>query len=382
MKKTITLALALLLCLVLPVLALAQVPECKNPEHSIGDGLDHNRPQSCWVTGHNNCDGLNHARAACGTWAHYNCDGRDHSAAPCGAAGHYACDKLNHEAASCGVAGHCTQDGKSHGAAACGIPGHYNCDGQKHQYAACGTVGHYSCDGQLHQRAACGVKGHYTCDGDEHVIAACGKSGHCISDAKTHEPAACGIAGHYTCDGKTHELADCGVADHYACDGRKHYHDKVISKYCNASPQHKVCEGDQQHYCDPAYGGCGDTYWCSKSNAHTACRMCGLLWCDRTLGSHETPCNNANHRPCVYKMQGKTYVKEDHELCHLCGEGKCSGEHGNGVCVPTCGACGMPEKFGLSHFLEGCKHNWCVTPGSHDWCDECKTFKCDEKCPH
>ena len=152
MKKTLCLLCALVLMLVLPLGALAQIgypAECGVEGHHTRDGLNHNRPQSCWVKGHNYCDGLNHERAACGTWAHYNCDDRDHAPAACGAAGHFA------------------------------------------------------------------------------------------------------------------------------CEARKHSHDKPISKYCNAVPQHMVCQGDQLHYCDPAQGGCGDTYPCSRSNAHTPCRMCG-----------------------------------------------------------------------------------------------------------
>ena len=91
MKKTLVLICALVLCLALPLSALAAYdatkPACQVAGHEKGDGIDHNRPQSCWVTGHFSCDGMDHARAACGAWGHFNCDGKDHSAAACGAVG-------------------------------------------------------------------------------------------------------------------------------------------------------------------------------------------------------------------------------------------------------------------------------------------------------
>ena len=385
MKKTLVLICALVLCLALPLSALAAYdatkPACQVAGHEKGDGIDHNRPQSCWVTGHFNCDGMDHARAACGAWGHFNCDGKDHSAAACGADGHYACDKKTHAAAACGIADHCVSDGLRHVPAVCGIAGHYACDGMAHKAAVCGRSGHMGCDGGDHSRAICGKSGHTNCDGLVHALAACGRSGHCVSDDAEHEAAPCGYAGHFLCDGRTHEPAACGVEGHYACEVRAHLH-KPVSKYCNAVPQHMVCQGDQQHYCDPAQGGCGKTYLCSNSNAHTACRMCGLLWCDRTLGGHETPCNNANHRPCVYRLNGKKYVKEDHQYCKYCGEAKCNGkEHGNRKCVDPCPVCGGPEKFGKSHKAECGKHMICQG-GRHDWCDECKAYQCVSKCDH
>ena len=175
--------------------------------------------------------------------------------------------------------------------------------------------------------------------------------------------------------------AACGIAGHYACEARAHK-DKVLSKYCNAVPQHRVCEGDPEHYCDPAQGGCGDVYRCSRSNAHTACRMCGLLWCDRTLGGHETPCKVAEHRPCVYRMNGKRYVRAQHELCPLCGNGYCDGrQHGNGLCVKACWICGGPEVYGQNHIAECGKHVWC-DGANHEWCSTCGKPRCDKDCPH
>ena len=389
MKRHLTMLCALLLCVLLPVCALAamrpegaRTPECRNPEHWIGDGLDHNRPQSCWVTGHNFCDGADHTRAACGLWGHYNCDGREHLPAACGAEGHYACDQKAHAAAGCGVAGHCILDGKRHVPAGCGIAGHYRCEGGEHTAAGCGIAGHTVCDGLDHGRAACGAKGHTVCDGMVHARAACGIYGHCVSEGANHRPSECGYAGHMACDGRDHGQAACGVAGHFACEGRSHS-DKVVSKYCNAVPQHKICEGNPTHYCDPAQGGCGATYECSRSNSHTACRMCGQLWCDRSLGGHETPCGYADHRPCVYAMSGRTYRYADHPACHLCGKGKCKGEHGNGVCVDSCPACGGPEKYGYSHFNIECRHYWCVSEGPHgEWCYACRTYKCYPGCIH
>ena len=371
-----------MLSTMLPMSALAAYdatkPACQVPGHEKFDGQDHNRPQSCWVKGHFGCDGMNHERAACGKWGHFNCDGKAHGASECGAEGHFVCDTLTHGQAACGLENHCVTDGKRHIAAVCGIEGHLACDGLKHKVASCGLSGHMGCDGADHSKAVCGKAGHYVCDGAEHAKPVCGRYGHCISDGKDHEAAPCGHAGHYACDGRTHELASCGVEGHYICEGRKHQN-KPVSKYCNAVPQHMVCQGDQMHYCDPAQGGCGDEYWCSRSNAHTPCRMCGLLWCDRSLGSHETPCGNANHRPCVYTLNGKRYVKADHQTCKYCGKGLCNGEeHGNTKCCDPCPNCGGPEKLGKKHWDDCGKHLWCKTGGKHYLCDVCGRASCSD----
>lgn len=395
MKKML-LACCLALCLLLPALALAQNPPvCGIEGHTNDDGLDHHRPQSCWVTGHFYCDGMDHARAVCGKWGHFNCDGKNHEPAVCGAEGHYSCVKGVHEAAPCGIAGHCISDGKRHVAAACGIEGHYMCLGGQHGAAVCGAAGHTVCDGLAHEKASCGVAGHRLCDGADHALAACGMKGHCASlggehalapcgeashctsDGREHAAAPCGYENHLLCDGREHEAAACGVAGHWACEGREHL-GKVISEYCNAYPQHQTCEGNPVHYCDPAQGGCGREYKCSNANAHTTCRMCGRLWCDRSGGSHETPCKNANHRPCVYS--GK-YIREEHEICHRCGKALCKGEHGNGICCDSCPKCGLPEKLGKDHKLD-CGHYWCTSDKVHKWCRECNGFACKTDCPH
>ena len=388
LKKFVSLLMAvMLLCSMLPVSAMAAPydatkPACQTPGHEKFDGTNHDRPQSCWVKGHFNCDGMNHDKAGCGKWGHFNCDGKAHGESECGADGHYACDKLTHGQAACGLANHCASDGKNHRQAICGQEGHFACDGMLHKAAPCAKPGHMGCDGADHSKAVCGKAGHVVCDGMEHAVAECGRYGHCISDGKDHTAAPCGHAGHYVCDGRNHELAACGVEGHYACEVRAHLH-KPVSKYCSAVPQHMVCQGHQEHYCAPAQGGCGAVYRCSNSNAHTACRMCGLLWCDRTLGGHETPCNNANHRPCVYKLNGKKYVKEDHQTCGYCGHARCTndGEHGNTKCVDPCPKCGGPEKFDRKHIAKCGEHYWCQG-GDHGWCKECKAFECSKKCVH
>lgn len=379
------LCMLLALCLMLSAAAGALAydttkPPCQAEGHEKGDGIDHNRPQSCWITGHFNCDGKDHTRAACGTWKHFNCDGRDHSAAPCGAEGHYLCDRKVHEAAPCGIAGHCVSDGLRHVPAACGMPGHYACDSLKHKAAPCGTKGHMSCDGLDHTPAACGAKGHYACDGLEHAPAACGKKGHCIADGRNHGAGECGIAGHIGCVGD-HGPAVCGVEGHYACESG---HTAKVNPYCMAQPQHKLCEKDALHYCDPAQGGCGETYRCADSNKHTRCEMCGLLWCDDSLGGHYTPCGNRNHRPCVYAMQGKTWRWSDHPKCDLCGGGKCTGRHGPGACVPVCSQCGEPLLNGKTHRASCGEHYLCITKDrDHSRCSKCGELKCrGENKPH
>lgn len=381
MKKKLLLGLVCALLALMPMCALAErTANCGIKGHYRGDGMNHDRPESCWVKGHTLCDGGDHDFAPCKIFHHFNCDGRNHVPAACGVEGHYACDGKKHEPAACGVAGHCAVDGKSHMPAYCGTPGHYACDGLAHYTASCTTRGHKLCDGLDHARGACGKYNHFACDGLAHARAECGRSGHCVSDGLIHAPAPCGYAGHYLCDGRNHELAACGVEGHFACEARAHLH-KPISKYCNAVPQHMVCEGDQMHYCDPAQGGCGDTYPCRRSNAHTACRMCGLLWCDQSLGGHETPCGNANHRPCVYTMNGKRYSIKAHEYCGYCGGYKCenNGEHGNGKCCSSCGHCGGPEKLGVSHKAECGVHYWCVTKGKHTDCPKCHYPLCSQK---
>lgn len=390
MKRMLSLLIVVLLCLALPLCAAAETKRTANcgvAGHYRGDGMNHDRPEPCWIKGHNYCDGMDHNWAPCGYKSHFNCDGRTHEAAVCGAEGHTACYGGEHAAAACGIAGHCVIDDMNHRAAPCGTPGHYRCDGMNHYAGDCGKAGHGGCDGADHTRGECGKGGHYNCDGVDHSRAECGKYGHCVSDGKKHAPAACGYVGHFACDGRNHDLAACGVEGHFACEVRAHEH-KPISKYCSAVPQHMTCQAnDALHYCDPAMGGCGDEYACRYSNAHTPCRMCGQLWCDYSLGGHETPCNKANHRPCVYAMNGKTYVKYDHDWCGYCGDNRCdnNGEHGNTKCVDPCPKCGGPEKMHKSHLLK-CKSHWsCKIKDSETKhtakCKDCGKYLCLCECP-
>ena len=379
MKKLVSALLMLCLLVSMTSGALAAYdatkPACRNPEHEKWDGQNHNRPQSCWITGHFECDGADHTRAACGVWGHFNCDGKEHVAASCGAEDHFAC-KGTHAQAKCGLANHCVNDGKRHTAAICGKEGHLACDGMKHSSASCGKRGHLGCDGLDHTQAACGVWGHFNCDGKEHAPAPCGKRGHCIADGKNHGMGECGYAGHIGCVGD-HGIAKCGIEGHFACEGG--HTTAVMSKYCIAEPQHKKCEKTAEHFCDPEIGGCGVTYLCEDSSKHTTCSKCGLLWCDGSLGGHYTPCGNANHRPCVYTLAGKTWRASDHPKCDLCGGGKCSGRHGAGVCVPVCSSCGEPLKNWKSHRAKCGEHFKCRPSSAgldHDWCSLCGMPKC------
>ena len=177
MKKMMPALLCLLLlCLALPLCAAAaerQRANCRVPGHYRDDGMNHNRPQSCWAEGHLLCDGMDHGWAPCGYRSHFNCDGKTHEPAPCGAEKHWICRGGEHETPACGIAGHCISDEKSHRAARCGVEGHYACDGQSHQAAACGKEGHTRCDGLDHAKAACGRAKHYVCDGQEHSREIC-----------------------------------------------------------------------------------------------------------------------------------------------------------------------------------------------------------------
>ncbi|MBR4038519.1 MAG: hypothetical protein IKJ11_00275 [Clostridia bacterium] len=240
----------------------------------------------------------------------------------------------------------------------CQTPGHEKNDGMDHNRPKpCWVTGHFACDGLNHEKAACGIWKHFNCDGKDHVAAPCG------------------VEGHYACKGK-HEPAVCGVEGHYACSG-DHYAD--VNKYCTAEPKHTRCQSTQEHYCDPENGGCGETYLCSESNSHTTCDMCGLLWCDESLGGHYTRCGNRNHRPCVYSMQGKTWRSSDHPVCHLCGRGKCTGRHGEGACVDLCSQCGAVLKEGKTHRASCGKHYVCISKGlDHSWCSKCGKLKCSD----
>lgn len=290
-------AILLALCLLLGAAsalgeAARVVPVCGNKAHYKGDGLDHSRPQSCWVTGHFSCDGQDHAKAPCGRWGHFNCDPKPHDPASCGAEGHFVCD------------------GKKHGPAPCGI------------------------------------------------------AGHCIGDDKRHTPARCGLEGHYNC----------------LSGGNGH---KLINQFCNLEPKHHTCQEDTSHYCDPANGGCGVTYDCTKSGSHTPCLSCGLLWCDDSLGGHYTPCGKMDHRPCAYalgKNGNERFRYSDHEVCDLCDGLKCGAwrEHGEGKCAWRCKGCGVLSRNKNKHLYDCGRHYSCRRDErAKDCCAECRMLSCN-----
>ena len=75
MKKRMLALLCLLLCVALPLCAMAaeQRPaNCGKAGHFRGDGMNHDRPESCWIKGHTHCDGRDHEFAACGYKNHTN----------------------------------------------------------------------------------------------------------------------------------------------------------------------------------------------------------------------------------------------------------------------------------------------------------------------
>lgn len=236
----------------------------------------------------------------------------------------------------------------------------------------CQAPGHEKDDGVDHYRPrTCWVKGHFNCDGMDHEKAACNQHRHVNCDGKDHSPAPCGVEGHYACKGK-HEAAVCGAEGHYACSGK---HSTKVNPYC--AEQHTTCQATEEHYCDPQNGGCGETYLCKDSNKHTACKMCGLLWCDESLGKHSSPCGHDSHRICYYKQQGKVWRSDEHPICHLCGKGKCVGRHGVGACVDYCTQCGEPLIDEYTHRTECGEHYKCVTKGlDHGWCDKHYMPKC------
>lgn len=183
---------------------------------------------------------------------------------------------------------------------------------------------------------------------------------------------------------QSHALAPCGfeggVYDgvawegHYDCDGMTHHSDP-ISAYCNLPKgrQHTACWPEIGHYCDPANGGCGDSYNCWVSNAHTPCRMCGQLWCNYESGGHETACNNAYHRPCQINQRG-VYRKADHEICpYECGGYLCDGRaHGRdqGQCGYEENGCPFCGEEGEQHASALCGKHCVKQDGAHEVCDE------------
>ena len=230
MKKIISLLLALtMLCSMLPMSALAAYdtskPYCQRDDHAKNDGMDHNRPQSCWTKGHFNCDGLDHSAAPCGVWHHFNCDGREHPAADCGIAGHYAC-KGDHGQAVCGIEGHfpCKM---------CGLP---VCDlSLGEHYAPCGYSQHricyYTLQGKVwraSEHPTCHLCGKGKCAGSHGVgvcVDYCTQCGKPFGKNEWTHRAECGK--HFTCISKGLDHSWCDKCNMLKCaSAHKSTHNK------------------------------------------------------------------------------------------------------------------------------------------------------------
>lgn len=269
MKKIISLLLALtLLCSMLPVSALAAYdtskPFCQRDDHAKNDGQDHNRPQTCWIKGHFNCDGLDHTRAACGVWQHFNCDGKEHPEAACGIEGHYACKG-------------------DHGPAVCGIEGHFAC--QK---------GH-----TVRVNEYCKAEPKHTLcqQNEEHTCESCGETYAC-KDSKKHIP--CRMCGLLICDDSLGaHYAPCGYSEHRQC-----YYNLQGKKW--VASEHPIC-----HLC-----GKGK---CKGSHGVGVCVNC-CSQCGEPLikeWSHRAECGK--HYTCI--------TKANHEWCSEHNMPKCSSHH-------------------------------------------------------
>lgn len=273
---------------------------------------------------------------------------------------------------SCGLY-FCTDAGKvaDHSLMRCGKHTACNPMGLKHYKAPCGKDGHYTCDGEHDQCSGCKL---YVCDEGYGELnhERCDCCGMRKCDPRYIEAAhlTCAHCGGRLCEpGTEHTLHTCGVEGHYRCDGRWH-NSEIISKYCEAEHQHRKCEGDPQHYCDPEDGGCGKYYSCKWSNVHTRCRMCGLRWCDRSNGGHQTPCGRLEHRPC--QLPGFRY--SDHAICRYCGNPRCQGSHAHCGELLPCPSCN--EMVVYHDHKRECGH-WVCVDGDHSKCKLCDGFFCD-----
>ena len=304
MKKMICLLLGL--CLLLAASgALAQervVPVCGNAEHYKGDGLDHSRPQSCWVTGHFSCDGQDHAKAECGWWGHFNCDPKPHGPAACGVEGHYVCDGKKHGPAPCGIEGHCLSDGLHHNASPCGFEGHYACVkglGKHKRISQFCDDNHYYCQFDAEPT-------HY-CDPQN---GGCGKTYLCSKSGSHTECVSCGLlwcdyslGGHSTPCGKV-EHRPCAYAlrgaefdkfrkkDHeqckycldYKCDNWGYHGAGKCVKICKACGEGKVENKSHRH-------ACGEHYGCVKDELiHEYCEEHELYMCSEEHAEFEETC--------------------------------------------------------------------------------------------
>lgn len=259
----------------------------------------------------------------------------------------------DHDLMRCSKHTNCNPMGLKHYKGECGKDGHYICEGEHDQCSGCKL---YECDENFsdlnHERCdSCGMR---KCD-PRYIEAAHLTCAHC--DGRLCEP------------GTEHTLHRCGVEGHYRCDGRWH-NSEIISKYCEEPHQHRKCQGDPQHFCDPDDGGCGKFYSCKWSNVHTHCRMCGLRWCDRSNGGHQTPCGRLEHRPC--QLPGFRY--SDHAICRYCGNPRCQGSHVHCGEVLPCPNCN--ERVVYHDHKWDCGHWHCVD-GNHNACGLCDGFWCD-----
>ena len=378
-----------------------------------GDAVPSEKAHYVKNCGHYRCDGHNHYQANCHEDGHCSayyvkhtrrcsacrdmlCDADGYNPANCyecpncgemmcvsGHLDHTVCEgcggclwNLRHgehtQCASCGLY-HCTAEGRkaNHASLPCGTHTHCNALGRPHYEARCGKDGHYMCEGEHDACSGCKM---YACDEGFSAIdhERCPDCGLRKCDPRYIESAhqLCAHCGGPLCEpGTRHTMHQCGVEGHYRCDGRYHNPD-LISMYCEAEHQHRKCEGDPQHYCDPNNGGCGKTYSCKWSNVHTWCMMCGLRWCDRSTGGHQTPCNNPNHRPC--QLPGFRY--SDHAICEHCGNPKCAGSHAHCGEPFICPLCKKEYIHPMDHRHQ-CMHYLCVE-GDHAKCS-CGKFKCD-----
>ena len=364
---------------------------------------------------------------------HYRCDGYDHSASNCGKSGHcdayhtkhgircsscrvrlcsedgynpvncHVCDTCNKMLCSsqdldhtpCPGCNRCLWTGGSVKHEQCGYCGLYFCSeegrGLRHTELSCSVHGYCDNGGIYHKRGECGISGHYTCDGSNHTACPTCKVFDCSEEYAYINHDKCEICGMRHCNKnytqEAHELCDhcgdwlcrpetdhrphyCGVEGHYRCDGRWHNTD-LIDKYCDATPQHRKCEGDPMHYCDSEDGGCGQNFPCSQSNRHTRCTMCGLRWCDRSNGGHETPCGVRAHRPC----QVSRFRRSEHLDCEHCGTPKCVGMHATCGDPFTCSKC-YAKYYKPGDHTRDCGHLECAK-GDHEQCSECEGYYCD-----
>ena len=350
--------------------------DCRIEGHCRAYYVKHNR--ACKSCGVRMCSegGYNPANCyACGNCGESMCVSADLDHTVCEGCGKCLWQKSYGEHAACDSCGVylCTSSGKAadHGFMRCGKHTACNSMGLKHYKGACGKDGHYTCDGEHDQCSGCKL---YICDEGFAALnhERCDSCRMRKCDPRYIEAAhlTCAHCGGRLCEpGTEHTLHRCGVEGHYRCDGRWH-NSEIISKYCEAEHQHRKCEGNPEHFCDPDDGGCGKFYVCSWSNVHTRCTMCGLRWCDRSNGGHQTPCGVRSHRPC--QLPGFRY--SDHAICKYCGNPRCKGTHAHCGELLPCPIC--KKLYVLDEHKRDCGHYDCAS-GEHNKCRTCKEYVCD-----